>query len=111
MPVEVINAGRPGPPAQAADAHGLALSSVVHDDGGHAANAGVLGQDYVEDNPGGYPGVGGVAPLLQNPVTRCCSQIMSGGDCVSGAGYQGSVRFYAYSHSTPPSINSGRPAG
>ena len=59
--VEVIHGGRAGPAAEAGDRNWLVHAGHVDDDRGHAAEAGVLRQGYVDDDAGGHPGVDRIA--------------------------------------------------
>ena len=86
--VKVVPAGRLRPPSQAGNSDRFAPGGVMQHKGGHAAETGVLRQGYIQDQPGGYAGVNGVAALFQDPVGRGGSQIMAGGRHVGGAGNQ-----------------------
>ena len=76
----------------------------MNQDGRHSPEAGVLGQHHVDNNAGCHPGVGGVAALLQDTVTRRRRQVMSRGDHMGVTGYQGPKGSNTLSHRTPSFI-------
>ncbi len=98
----VVNVGCLGPTTQTANLHGLVLLGIMDDDGGHAAKVGPLGQHYVERDTRSDTGVGGVTTLLQNTVSGCCGQIVTGRDHVGRPGNCGTVRLYSNCHVVPP---------
>ena len=73
-------------PAQAANLHGVLLLGVVDDYRSDAAKAGVLGQNDVDDDTRSHSGVGGVATLFQDAVSRRRGQVVTGRHHVSGSG-------------------------
>ena len=79
----VVDVGGFGPAAQTANLNRFFLMGVMDDDGGHAAKVGPLGQHHVQGDTGGHTGVGGVATLRQDPVTRRGRQVMPSRNHVS----------------------------
>ena len=102
MLVEIVDAGLPGPPAQAADLHRLLFRGVMDDYGGDTAKAGVLGQRHVQGYAGGDSGVGRVASLFQDAVPRRRCEVVACRDHVSGPGNQWPVGADTSGHGAPP---------
>ena len=96
--VEVVDGGFGGPASQAADFAGFAGGGVVDDDGGHAAEAGVLGQGDVDGDAGGHAGVNGVAALFQDAVAGGRGQVVARADHMRNATHQGPVGTQSDAH-------------
>ena len=102
LAVEVVYAGRPGPPSESTDGYCFTTGGVVDDDGRNPAESGPLGQGDVDGNACRNPGIGGVAALLQDAETGGSGQVVAAGDHVLYASHQWTIGPDSNGHGTPP---------